>query len=51
MHVYMWCDGTWCEVDDLYLYPHMEQPMGLMTIGQANIHLDQVIEDLFPTLH
>ena len=51
MLVYMWSDGTWCEIDDLYLYRHREQPMGPLTIGQGLIVLDQVIEDLFPTIH
>ena len=49
--VFVWADGTWCEVDDLYLHRDKEQPIGLMTIGQALVHLDLVIEELFPTIH
>ena len=51
MFVYMWADGCWCEIDDLYLHRDREQPMGLMTIGQANVYLDQLVEDMFPTIH
>lgn len=51
MDIYMWSDGFWCEIDDLYLHRHRTNNFVRMTIGQANIFLNQVIEDLFPTIH
>lgn len=47
----MWPDGTWCEVDDLYLHRDKSNDYAILTVGQASIALDLVIEDLFPTIH